>query len=277
MQRSKVFSGLKAVHPSIHIFTKLTCVSLVWFAIAYAQAFKLHMPGRYTSHCIMLAMPILAAIAWTVILETICKRRQKPKLVTAKFLPTMAVLLIVVPLFFYYPLLIKKFPKTLYMTGHEGPIYEYLQTQPQDTLVASLDYEADNIPVFAKRSTLMAPEYATPFHLGYYRQIRQRATDLLNAHYTSDKGTLTTFINRYGVDFWLVNKAAFAPNYLSHHRYWANNYPPLTETAFKQVSLQQPSVLSTNIQRCAVVETDRFWLAPSTCVLGKGITAAAAQ
>ncbi len=275
MQRGKNFVSLKAVQPSIHVFTKLTCVSLVWFTAAYAQAFKLHMPGRYTSHCIMLAMPILAAIAWTSLLETICnrqKRSHKSKAVLHKCLPPMAVLLVVVPLFFYYPLLLKKFPKTLYITGQEAPIYEYLQTQPQDALIASLDFEADNIPVFAKRPTLIAPEYATPFHLGYYRQIRQRAEDLLNAHYTSNQDTLATFIHRYGVDFWLVNKAAFAPNYLSHHRYWANNYPP---AAFTQVSLKQPGVLSTHIQPCAVVETAHFWLAPSTCILDKGMTTAA--
>ncbi|MBX2862820.1 MAG: hypothetical protein KTR27_04635, partial [Leptolyngbyaceae cyanobacterium MAG.088] len=270
MARAQAFSSLKAVRPAIHVFTKLTCVSLLWFTIAYTQAFKLHMPGRYTSHCIMIAIPILAAITWTTLLDTIWSRRlPKTRPIATYSLRTIAVLAIVIPLFFYYPLLLKKFPKTLYMTGKAAPIYEYLQTQPPDSLVASLDYEADNIPVFAKRPTLIAPEYATPFHLGYYRQIRQRATDLLHAHYTSDKDTLTTFINHYGVDFWLVNKAAFNPNYLNHHRYWQNNY---ALTPLNQKNLKQSSVLSNHIRQCAVVETKRFWLAPSPCIVSESMT-----
>ena len=260
MQQHKIFSELKAVRPSIHVFTKLILVSLLWFTAAYAQAFRLHMPGRYTSHSIMLAMPILAAIAWTSLLAAICKRQRKST-------TPIAVLLIVVPMFFYYPLLLQNFPKTLYMTGHEAPIYEYLHTQPKDILVASIDHEVDNIPVFAKRSTLIAPEYATPFHLGYYRQIRQRATDLLKAHYTSDKAILQSFSDTYGVDFWLINKAAFIPSYLEHHNYWANNYPSLTKTVVEQHT--QASVLQTRLAACTVVETDRFWLASSSCVLSQ--------
>ncbi|MEM8611032.1 MAG: hypothetical protein AAGF93_03360 [Cyanobacteria bacterium P01_H01_bin.105] len=270
MQRSNLFSGLKAVLPSIHIFSKLLLVSLVWFTAAYAQAFKLHMPGRYTSHCIMVIVPILAAIAWAALLETICKHTKNPK-----FVAPLAVLIVVTPLFFYYPLLLKNFPKTLYIRGQETPVYEYLQTQPQNTLVASIDYEADNIPIFAKRSTLIAPEYATPFHLGYYQPMRQRAADLLEAHYTSDQATLKAFGDSYGVDFWLVNKAAFSPNYLAHHRYWANNYQPLTEATVARMRQSTASALQTRIKSCTVVETANFWLAPNTCVVTTPVTTAA--
>lgn len=277
IQRFRLFPGLAMIRPTIHVFTKLLGVSLMWFGAAYAQAFRLHMPGRYTSHCIMVITPILAAIVWTVILQALYRRQNRSSNVSLqslaiKYLPPIAALLILVPVFFYYPLLLKKFPKTLYVTGHEAAVYEYLQTQPLDSLVASLDYEADNIPIFAKRSTLIAPEYATPFHLGYYRQIRQRAIDLLNAHYTSDQETLASFVASYGVDFWLVHKAAFTSDYLEHHRYWANNYSP---QAIAQQSNLEQGLIRANIQHCAVVETERFWLAPSSCILGKRVTTAA--
>ncbi|MEM9978563.1 MAG: hypothetical protein AAF808_13135 [Cyanobacteria bacterium P01_D01_bin.2] len=258
----RTFPDLRAVRSSIHVFTKLTAVSLVWFVIAYAVAFKLHMPGRYTSHCILLAMPVLAAIAWTLVLGAICRRQNKS-------IAALAVLFIAIPLFFYYPLLLKNFPKTLYMNGREAPIYSYLQTQPQTALVASLDYEADYIPIFAKRSTLIAPEYATPFHLGYYRQMRQRGRDLLRTHYTSNRAAIKTFVERYGIDFWLVNKAAFEPGYLSHHDYWHHNYPALTQIAIEQLNGGRVSLLQTRVRHCSVVETDRFWLASTPCLLDK--------
>ncbi|MEM7794652.1 MAG: hypothetical protein AAF579_09390 [Cyanobacteria bacterium P01_C01_bin.118] len=252
------FPALNAVKPCLWIFAKLTLAAMVWFVAAYGVAFQLHMPGRYTSHCILLAVPILAAIAWIALLSS-------PLL--PKRWSAIAALVILVPLFFYYPLLLKKFPKTLYMTGHEGPIYEYLQTQPQDTLVASLDYEADNIPTFAKRSILIAPEYGTPFHLGYYRQIRQRADDLLRAHYTRNINVLKTFDRQYGVDFWLINKAAFTPGYLAHHRYWANNYQPLVQTVANEID--HGSILQSKLAQCTTAQTDRFWLMSADCVLQK--------
>lgn len=256
---------LRAISPRIHIFTKLTLVGLGWFAAAYAVAFKLHMPGRYTSHCIMLAVPILAAIFWTCLLAYVGRRCRRGVL-------PIAMVVVLVPIFFYYPLLLKKFPKTLYMTGHEAPIYEYLQRQPPDTLVASLDYEVDNIPSFAKRSVLMAPEYATPFHLGYYRQIRQRANDLLQAHYTDDVETLSNFTDAYDIDFWLVAKGAFAPDYLAQHRYWANNYPDVIPTVVETMGLG-PGLLQTNLGRCTAVETQRLWLVNSRCLLAPPISA----
>lgn len=255
------FPSLKAVQPSLSVFAKLTLAAIIWFLLAYGVAFRLHMPGRYTSHCIQLAVPILAAIAWVSLLGSGALHRRR-------LLSWGAVVLVLLPLLFYYPLLLKNFPKTLYMAGQEGPIYQYLQTQPQDSLVASLDYEADNIPTFAKRSVLLAAEYGTPFHLGYYRQIRQRAADLLIAHYAHDKATVKTFADTYGVDFWLVHRSAFSPGYLANHRYWSNNYQPLLQPAIDQLAQGQAGWLHASLDQCAVVETTNFWLLSMDCVLG---------
>ena len=251
------FPAIKTVRPGLSVFAELTVAAMLWFIAAYVVAFQLHMPGRYTSHCIFLAVPILAAVAWVSLLSS-------PLLSRQRLVRPIAVLLVLVPLLFYYPLLLQNFPKTLYMHGHQGPIYQYLQTQPSHTLVASLDYEADNIPIFAKRAVLIAPEYATPFHLGYYRQIRQRAEDLLIAHYTSSQAVLETFIRKYNVDFWLVNKAAFSSDYLAHHRYWANNYQ--IRSVVDSIRQGQTGRLQTAIDSCASVETESFWLISADCI-----------
>ncbi|MEM6254333.1 MAG: hypothetical protein AAF821_15555 [Cyanobacteria bacterium P01_D01_bin.156] len=261
----KKFPELSSINPRIHVFTKLIAVSLVWFGLAYAVAFRLHMPGRYTSHCIMVVLPIFAAIVWTCWLKYLWQW---------KAAATIAIALILALIFFYYPLVLKNFPKTLYIRGKEAPIYEYLQRQPQNTVVASLDYEVDNIPSFAKRSVLMAPEYATPFHLGYYQQIRQRARDLLRTHYTSDLESLKAFTNTHNINFWLVSRAAFSPDYLAHHRYWANNYRPLTKAVVDTMATSKPSLLEMNVKQCSVVETQNFWLLDNSCVLAKTVITA---
>ena len=104
------------------------------------------------------------------------------------------------PLFFYYPLLIQNFPKPNNAFGNHPAIYEYLQTQPQKTMVASVDGHTSNLHSFSKRSTLVAPEYGNAFHLGYYRPMRERATALLEAHYTDKPEVLKDFIEQYDVD-----------------------------------------------------------------------------
>ena len=96
----------------------------------------------------------------------------------------------------------------------------------------------------------------------------------MRAHYTNDLATITAFGKHYGVRYWLVNKAAFSPDYLNHHRYWANNYPSLTQTAVTKVRQPHPSVLQTRIQTCTVVETERFWLADHSCIVNQPVVTA---
>ena len=116
-QWSQTFSALQTLSSAIRTLSQLAAVSLIWFGIAYGQAFRLHMPGRYTSHVIMVLVPILAAIAWTVLLETLCRRVTRPKILAP--IVTIAILVLIL---LYYPLLLKNFPKTLYMKGQAGPI-----------------------------------------------------------------------------------------------------------------------------------------------------------
>lgn len=87
--------------------------------------------------------------------------------------------------------------------------------QPQDIRIASLAEEANNIPTFAQRSILVGREYAIPYHWGYYRQFRQRTLHLIRAQYSGDWATLQNFARKYGVDFWLLEKSAFALEYLA--------------------------------------------------------------
>lgn len=250
----------RLVSADIRILWQLLGGALVWFIAAYATAFRLHMPNRYTGHTMTVVVPLLAAIVWLTLVERL--------LAPGRRSPMMALglaTLIGAALFFHYPLLLQDFPKANYKVGIQGPVYRYLQQQPLDTLVASLDYEADNLPNFAQRSVLMAPEYATPFHLGYYREIRQRAKELLIAHYTTEPPLFQGFIDRYGVDVWLVNRRAFEPAYLTEHRYWANNYGEALRS-LDAIALDN-SLLAQTADRCSQVTTEEFWLVETACVL----------
>jgi hypothetical protein len=100
-----------------------------------------------------------------------------------------------------YPHLLKNFPNSNYIVGKAPTLYEFFKEQPKDILIASLSSEADNLPTFSKRAILVGWEYAVPYHVGYDRKIRQRATDLIRAQYTQNLAEVQNFIQQYGLIF----------------------------------------------------------------------------
>ena len=46
-------------------------------------------------------------------------------------------------------------------------------------------------------------------------EFRQRTLHLIRAQYSGDWATLQNFARKYGVDFWLLEKSAFALEYLA--------------------------------------------------------------
>jgi hypothetical protein len=160
-------------------------------------------------------------------------------------------------------------PNQLYRTGKEPLIYEFLQKQPKETLVATLSEEADFIPTLAQRSTLIALEYDYPYHSRYYTQFQQRLLDLVNAQYSSDLREVQDFIRKYGVDFWLIDgESTFKADYIS------------TRVLIRQVELVKPIVekieqgqvfvLSTLVEGCAVVKSEHRQLLNAQCILQQG-------
>lgn len=260
------FGLVKAMRPTGGVFFKLISVSLFWFVMAYAIAFRLFMPVRYTGHSFLVIVPILSAIAWTILIDWVCNYFAQRSPWQAIGLP-LVLLAIGLPLFFYYPLLLKNFPKPNNVVGTQGAIYEYLQTQPQATMVGSVDTQANNIHSFGKRSALIAPEYGNAFHLRYYYPMRERAGALLKAHYTDDPAVIRRFIEDYDITLWLVNHQAFTPEYLEDQNYWVYNYQTLTAETISGLKQGQVPVLQGTVNVCTQLETDQFWLLTSSCIL----------
>src|SRR5205814_1863033 len=69
------------------------------------------------------------------------------------------------------------YPYAAVRRGAHPGLYLFLQSQPTDTLVASIDEEVNNLPTFARRSILTGREYAIPFHLGFYLPFRERSLE----------------------------------------------------------------------------------------------------
>ena len=252
---------------SVKILLQIVLASVGMFFAAHALAFKLHFPSRYTFHTFQMVLALAGGIALTLMLDAVFQwlQRTKPRIRGRQFLAlfTAAVLGAALVL---YPSSLKVFPKTLYIGGGVPALYQFLQQQPKDSLIASLTGEIDNIPTFAKRSILVGKEYALPFHTKYYAQFRQRAIDLINAQYSSDLKLVLGFIHKYGVNFWLLDRAAFRPEYIANN--WIKQYQPAAVAMAKLKQGTTPALLKL-MKRCAVFQTQSLVLLETRCIEGE--------
>lgn len=246
------------------LLLQMVLASLGMFLISHALLFKLHLPSRYTEHSLRIVTAIAAGIALTAILDTLLRwtaTGQKTSWIPLSITVLLLVFLVIHPSF------TKGFPKTQYVIGKTPALYQFLAKQPKDSLIASLADEANNLPSFANRSILVGGEgYPVPYHKGYYAKIRQRTIDLIQAQYSSELSQVQAFIRQYGVDFWLLEKTAFLPQYLSGNR-WMMQYQPTANTAIARLEQGIAPALTQVSDRCAVFATENFVVLKANCIL----------
>ncbi len=261
------FPLIKQLKPSILVLPQLLLVSLGMFFAAHAVLFKLHLPSRYTSHSFRIIVTLASGIALTVMLDAVlnwASVRVKSYLSWRQFIALGTTVLIGATLI-VYPSFVKNFPHTAYIVGRVPVLYEFFQKQPKDSLIASLADEANNIPTFAQRSILVGREYAIPYHLGYYSEFRQRTLDLIQAQYSPDWIEVQGFIQKYGVDFWLLDAGAFTPEYLANNR-WLQPFAPATKEALENLKQGTLPALSSVMKKCSVIETESLVVLRAACL-----------
>jgi hypothetical protein len=205
------------INPQIRVLLLFILASLFMFFAAHALLFKLYLPSRYTQHTLIIVLSVAGGVAITIVLESILRWALSDN-VRNKKTWAIVILILLVVLLTYYPFSINKFPSPFWVKGKAPDVYEFLSKQPKDSLVATLSLEANNLPTFSKRSVLVAPEYANPYVAHYYLELNQRLTDLFAAQYTTDPAVLSGFIEKYGIDYLILDEDAFTPEYLDERR-----------------------------------------------------------
>ncbi len=250
----------KQVKDSVKLLPQVVIASLIMFFTAHALAFKLHWPSRYTHHTFKMVLALAAAISITLILDTTFQWLKQ----NGSQILILGTIMILVAGLVLYPNSLKVFPKIPYVEGKVPTLYSFLQKQPQNIVIASTSSEADNIPIFAQRTILVGKEYALPIHTKYYAQFRQRMLDLINAQYTEDINQIKDFIQKYHVTFWLLERSAFIPEYITKNT-WLQQYQPAAQQANAKLQKALP-VLLTLINSCAVFETDNLVFLKTECI-----------
>ncbi|MEM6254058.1 MAG: hypothetical protein AAF821_14155 [Cyanobacteria bacterium P01_D01_bin.156] len=239
-------------------------VSFVLFLLSHGVLFRLHLPSRYSRHSLKVIVAIASAVVLIALLDWGLQRLNRAPQQIWKQLVAIAMVAGVAMITVGYPLLLNSFLNVLYIKSDRVVLYEYIQQQSKDTLIASLAKEAENIPAFTGRSVLLSRGHSLAYHQGYYRQIRQRILDLIRAQYSPDLSVLQSVINDYGIDFWLVDEQSFNPDDMPGM--WLRQFDAEWTVAITQLRAQ-PSALQRLQQDCAVVSDQGKTMISAACLL----------
>lgn len=266
LRRSMRFPLAQQVTHAVRVLPLTVLSSIGLFGIAHILLFRLHHPSRYMQHSLRVVLALAAGIALTLLLDSLLRtvlqsNQSQQRLKALTLAAALGIILLVYPgtsrFKDVHPLFEWFVPSKMlpgYVEGKVPELYKFFAQQPKDSLIASLDPEADNIPTFARRSILVGREYGIPYHVGYYRQFRERSIDLIRAQYSSDLNQVREFTQKYGIDFWLLDRDAFTPAYLAT-KPWIQQYQPDATNAATTLKQGTVPVLQASVGRCSRFET----------------------
>jgi hypothetical protein len=261
------FPLIKQIASSVIILPQIALASFGIFVAAHAMLYKLFAPARYTRYSFKLVMILSAGIVLISLLDAVFQwAKQQDNLSIRRQFVALGLTTLIGAILAFYPHLLEKFPNSNYIVGKTPALYVFFQEQPKDILIASLSDEVDNLPTFSKRPILVGWEYANPYHVNYERQIRQRATDLIHAQYTQDLAEVQNFIQTYGVDFFLLERAAFTPKYITTNP-WFRQWQPLAKEILVMLDRGSIPAMSGLMQRCSAFETEELVVLEAKCII----------
>jgi hypothetical protein len=275
MRYPSTFPLLKLLNrEKMTILVQTVIASFLLYFAAHVLLLKIFFPTRYTVHTLRIVFAIASGFTITIILHGFLNQICGWKGEIRNFVPTLQVkirrllsticIITIILVLIFYPNFLKSYPRTDFKTGNNPALYKFLKEQPENVLIASLSEEANNLPTFAKRSILVGREYALPFHLSYYSQIRQRTLDLITAQYSPDLTAVQNFIKKYDTDFWLLEANSFKPNYLTN-KSWLKSFQPAFDQALNNLQTGKNIALSELTTSCQILQTNSFILLKTDC------------
>ncbi len=252
----------------VTLLSQVLLASLGSYGLAHLLLLRLHFPSRYTYHTLRIILAAAAGIVLTLLLKagwrwlSLADLSRWRAQVWLGLSAVLAAALLIIPA---VPPLFLQFQG--WIIGDAPAVYDYLLAQPPGLLVASLAPESNNLPAFTKQSTLVGREFALPHHPQYYNQFMQRTHDLIQAQYSHKAVDLANFIEQYGVDFWLLERNAFAADYFSSQDWLIHSrlQDTLVEVTTQLQQGTQPAILQV-ADRCTVVSTERLILLKADCM-----------
>lgn len=278
--RTKRNPWMQTIRANARILQQLVIASFGLYFAAHLTLFTLHLPSRYTHHSLRIVFALAASFTLWVIVDKLLQVLEKAdgsfNAIAQKTGALITVGLIIFGLV-SYSALTQSFPFTNNRFGTLPTLYRFLRSTPTDTTIASLTKETSNLHSFAQRSPLIAPELGLPYHKGYYQEFRQRTTDLIQAQYSQELSDVKSLIQKYDIDYWLLDEQVLAADYLLRNK-WFQQYQPEAKQAI--ATLQNPNAtlaLTRAKEQCTILQTSpttsegdapqQYWLLDAQCIL----------
>lgn len=261
------FPLVQQVSQQAAILLQTLLASLGMFALAHLLLFKLQYPSRYTQHSLRIVMAIAAAIAITAIVDSLLRWAEQQTQGNASRRRWIALGLTgaIAGLLIFYPSIEDDFPLAKYKQGEQAALYEFFQQQPKNIMIGSISEEASFLPSFSQRSILASREYGIAFHKDYYFSFRQRTIEMIQAQYSPRLSEIQALIQKYGVDFWLLDPGAFTPKYLAEYR-WLQQFD-VTDEARSRLEQGTVPALAKVTEQCKAFETNGLQVLDANCLL----------
>lgn len=201
------FPLIREVTGRLALFPRVALASIGLFLLAHAFVFHLYLPNRYTTRSLRILLALAAGIVLVAVLDAVFRWATEPRGRGRgfKYPAALALAGCLAAGLFLEPGVWAGLRDGAYDRADPPALYEFFASQPKDILIAALTHEASDLPTFAKRSVLTSSEHSLPFHRRYFFEVARRREDLLRAERSPDPEEVRRFIQRYGVDFWLVD------------------------------------------------------------------------
>ncbi|MBE9047506.1 hypothetical protein IQ255_24405 [Pleurocapsales cyanobacterium LEGE 10410] len=258
---SSQFSLARKINQKVEIIGQILLASFGLFCLSHLLLFELHLPSRYSQHTWRIVIALVDGITIAVVLNWLTRKITQYQKILRPLIVAIAIVTLLYPTY-----AVQSYPYRLgYVTGKATELYQFLQQQPKDSLIATLSSEADFIPSLAQRSVLVASEYSIPYHLDYYQPFSQRTKDLIQAQYSSSQAELERFIQQYQIDLWLIDQNAFTIPYLKDNL-WLKQFQPEADRAIASIQQKQPLIVS-KLDRCSIFQTAELNLLDTKCIV----------
>jgi hypothetical protein len=253
----------------VELLVELSLVSVALFLLAHLLFPRLYLPSRYTFYSFRVVMAVAAGIVLFLALEAgeHWRRRVEPNFSNRIKVGLVAMLLAIITIVPAVPALFLSGQG--WIIGTQPNLYRFLARQPKATLIASLAPETDNLPAFCQRSVLVSRELALAYHPAFYQTMQQRILDLIQAQYGPNLSETQTILQRYGIDFLILDQQFAEPNYLTQQDWLIHSsfQSAVLETISRLRQGQIPALNSVK-QRCRVLSENNLIILDAKCING---------
>jgi hypothetical protein len=235
------------------LYVLALAATAIWFTIAAALAFRLHLPSRYSQR-------VLGVLEWLAIGQVIgnwlesrlaARRASMASSAAARFIAVLLAVSFAIPV-----------PGTKRPADYA--LIDRIAALPVGSRIGGVSEQLDFIPALTGRAVLASPEHAIPYQPGYYRQIAARLQASLLAVSTPDRQVFRRAMRAYPADYLLIEREMLASGTIPGR--YAQIVPAASRAAAGRLKAE-PSLAARAPRDCIAYSSRQFLLIESACLV----------